>query len=178
MQITRVKNKKINMKKTKSKNQHIKTLIVMVSFHHKNTEKIAKAIKPILNAKIIHPSQIDKENLNKYDLIGFGSGVYFYNLHRSLIKVAIELNLKLKRKKPKVFIFSTAGMAFKIFHSKLRKILKNKGFDVIGEFSCLGFDSYGIFKLFNGGFHKNHPDSKDIENAKKFAREIKSKLFV
>ena len=43
--------------------------------------------------------------------------------------------------------------------------------NVVGEFSCRGFDTVGPFKLI-GGVNKGRPDERDLENAKKFARGI------
>jgi len=51
-----------------------------------------------------------------------------------------------------------------------------KGFDVIKEFSCKGFDTVGPFK-FIGGISKGRPNEKDLENAKNFARSLKDKIY-
>jgi len=150
----------------------MKTLIVYVSYHHKNTEKIAQAIGSVLNAKMINPSQITEKEIEKADLIGFGSGVYYGKFHKELI----ELMEKLKAKKDKkAFLFSTSGVRKNIFlnrsHSHFKKILKKKRFQVIGEFNCKGFDTFGFLRLI-GGVNKGRPGKKDIEKSKEFAKSL------
>lgn len=44
---------------------------------------------------------------------------------------------------------------------------------VLGEFSCKGYDTFGSFKLI-GGIAKGHPDTQDLENARKFYRKIQA----
>ena len=50
----------------------MKSLLVLYSYHHKNTEKVAKAFAKVLNAQIKTPRQTVPEELQEYDLIGFG----------------------------------------------------------------------------------------------------------
>ena len=38
---------------------------------------------------------------------------------------------------------------------------------VMGQFGCLGYDTFGPFKLV-GGIAKGHPDEKDLENVRRF----------
>ncbi len=144
-------------------------LILYKSIHHKNTEKIAKAISEELNADLYDIDAVNPDIIKDYDIIGFGSGIYFGKHHKSLFKFLDNVDKTNK----KAFIFSTAGFPFlkNIFHKYLRNKLKNKGFEIVGEFSCKGYHTYGIFKLF-GGLNKNHPNNNDIKKAKKFAKDI------
>jgi len=57
----------------------------------------------------------------------------------------------------------------------LRKKLIEKGFNIVGEFSCKGFDTFGMLKYI-GGINKNRPNEKDLEKAKSFAEELLSVL--
>jgi len=50
--------------------------LVLFSYHHKNTETVAKVLAKVLDAQIKTPQQINPEDLQKYNLIGFGSGIY------------------------------------------------------------------------------------------------------
>ena len=147
----------------------MKTLILYKSIHHKNTEKIAKAIAEELNADIYDVNKVSPEIIENYDIIGFGSGIYFGKHHKSLFKFLD----KISKTNKKAFIFSTAGLPFlkNIFHKELRDKLKDKGFKIVGEFCCKGYDTYSIFKLI-GGLNKNHPNEDDIKKAKKFAKSI------
>ena len=56
-------------------NGKMKALLVLFSYHHKNTEKIAKTLARVLNAQIKTPEQVDPEKLKQYDLVGFGAGI-------------------------------------------------------------------------------------------------------
>ncbi len=61
----------------------MKTLIIYISIHHSNTERIAKAMAEILDAKLVKSNEVHINDLLEYDLIGFGSGIYL----ESIIKV-------------------------------------------------------------------------------------------
>ncbi len=53
----------------------IKSLVILFSYHHKNTEKIANVIAKVLDCEVKTPMEIHPETLQQYDLIGFGSGI-------------------------------------------------------------------------------------------------------
>ncbi|MDK2983583.1 flavodoxin [Thermococcus sp. 101 C5] len=146
-------------------------IIVYVSIHHGNTEKIARAMAEVLNAKLVKPWEIMPEELLNYDLIGFGSGIYYWKHHKALFD-PIEKLPTVKGKK--TFIFSTAGINIPfINHRKLRNALKRKGFEIVGEFSCRGWDTNGwLAKI--GGLNKGHPDDRDLERARRFAKRLAS----
>lgn len=143
-------------------------LIIVKSVHHDNTRKVAEAMASVLDAKVVIPADVDLNELSGYDLIGMGSGIYFGRHHRSLLKLAERMS----GFKGKVFIFSTAGLPFKMNHRALRERLKNSGLSINGEFVCKGWDSYGILNVV-GGIWKGNPDEKDLENAREFARSLK-----
>ncbi|MGA2671308.1 MAG: flavodoxin domain-containing protein, partial [Dehalococcoidia bacterium] len=63
----------------------MKALIIYISVHHGNTEKVAKAMANILNADLLQLQQTNAGMLEQYDLIGFGSGIYFGKHHESLL---------------------------------------------------------------------------------------------
>ena len=54
------------------------------------------------------------------------------------------------------------------YHRDLRRQLKEKGWTIIGESSCRGYDTYGIGKLL-GGIAKGRPNEWDMRDAEKFA---------
>ena len=152
----------------------MKTLIICISIHHGNTKKIAKTMAYVLNADILEPVNVDISNLEEYDLVGFGSGIYGWKHHNSLL----NLIDKLPHTNKKAFIFSTRGNFIRIvplknYHNKLRCVLLKKGFEIIGEFSCLGLDTSGPLR-FTGGKNKGHPDEKDLDDARKFAVGLKN----
>jgi|Deesub1362A_J573_1020465.scaffolds.fasta_scaffold03786_4 flavodoxin len=133
-----------------------------------NTEKVAKVIADVLQADLKEPKETEVEDLSSYDLIGFGSGIYFSKHHRELLEFAERL----PRAKKKAFIFSTAGFPSTKWHGVLREILKSKGFEILGEFCCRGFNTHSILR-FIGGMNKGRPNEEDLEKARKFAEEIK-----
>jgi flavodoxin len=150
------------------------TLIILYSYHHKNTEKIAKVIAEILKAKIMTPQQLESENLQDYSLVGFGSGIYGAKHHESILNFANRLPYVNNQK---AFIFSTSSNLEPLSknHSALRKILQSKGYMIIDEFTCAGFNT-NSFSRFFGGINKGRPNAKDIENVAIFANTLKQKM--
>jgi len=84
----------------------MKSLLVLFSYHHNNTEKIANVFAKVLDAQIKTPQQINPEELQEYDLIGFGSGIYGGKHHKLMLDLADKLQQITNRK---AFIFSTSG---------------------------------------------------------------------
>ena len=66
----------------------MKTLLVLFLYHHKKTEKIAKIFAKVLETEIKTPNQIHPDELQDYDLVGFGSGIYSDKHHKSLLNLA------------------------------------------------------------------------------------------
>lgn len=152
------------------------SIIVLYSYHHNNTRKVAETIAKVINASIKSPIEIKKEELNAYDLIGFGSGIDSGKHYKELLDFVETLPIVNNKK---CYIFSTSAVQGekKVFndHTILRKTLLLKGYKVIGEFSCKGFNTNSFLKYF-GGMNKNNPNAEDIQNAEKFAYEILSKV--
>lgn len=143
------------------------TLITYHSEHHHNTKKIAVAIGQILKAKIIIDSQLKNPDMEPYNLIGFGSGVYNGKFHRNMYEIIKQLK---NSKGKKSLVFSTTGSLSygKRANDLFRKELANKGFKVLGDFTCLGYDT----AMGSEGINHGRPNSQDIENAQKFAQNL------
>jgi flavodoxin len=62
-------------------------LIICQSIHHGNTLKVAKVLAEQLKAEIKKPSEVKSTDIKKYDLIGFGSGMYDRKHHISLFEL-------------------------------------------------------------------------------------------
>jgi flavodoxin len=152
----------------------MKTLIIYISVHHGNTEKVARNMANILGADLIHVKQADAIVLERYDLIGFGSGIYFGKHHESLLDFVDGLPM-LRNKK--AFVFSTSGLRrirfVHDFDKLLNEKLRRKGFDIIGEFSCRGLDTYRATGLV-GGVNKGRPSAADLKQAEDFARRLRN----
>jgi flavodoxin len=154
----------------------MKSLLILYSYHHKNTEKVAKVIAEVLDAQIKTPQQTKPEVVQEYDLVGFGSGIYGANLHNELLNLADKLpNVNNK----KAFIFSTSALTNKKKvvkdHSLLKEKLQSKGYQILEDFQCKGFNTNSFIKYF-GGINKGRPNAEDLECAKGFAANLKESL--
>jgi flavodoxin len=144
--------------------------VVVSSWHHGNTRKIADAIADELHADVLTVEEAYAVDLTQYDLVGFGSGIYFAKHDEKLFDL-----IKAKPTLPhKTFLFSTAGntLLWRLYHRGLRRALTTRGSIVIHEFNCPGWDSVGPFSLF-GGFYRTRPNNKDLARAREFARRLK-----
>lgn len=151
----------------------MKALVIYISVHHGNTEKIAKVMANALDADLLQVKQMNASMLEQYDFIGFGSGIYFGKYHKSLLDFVDTLPM-LRNKK--AFIFSTSGLrkirCIHDFSKPLKEKLQRKGFDVIGEFSCRGFDTSWAAMIV-GGINKGRPNARDLKQAGDFARALR-----
>jgi len=154
----------------------MKSLLVLYSYHHNNTEKIANVFAKVLDAQIKSPQQINPEELQEYSLIGFGSGIYGEKHHKLLLDLADNLPQVSNRK---AFIFSTSAMQGKAKvaqdHLLLREKLQSKGYIILDEFACKGFNTNSFMKYF-GGMNKGRPNAEDLKHAEEFAQKLKQNL--
>jgi flavodoxin len=148
----------------------MKTLIICFSYHHKNTEKITSVFAKTLEAEVKEPSEVDPNTLSDYDLIGFGSGIYFGKHHKSLLEFVDKLSPATDKN---AFLFSNSGQTGNEskLHKKLREKLTSKGFGIVGEFNCAGFDTFALTKIV-GGIRKGRPNEDDLKQAEAFALSL------
>ena len=150
----------------------MKSLIIYYSKHNNNTEKIARTMAEELDAELLKVEDCTGINLLNYDIIGFGSGIYMSNFHKSIIELIDNIK-GLENKK--VFIFSTSGSSIKKgneFEEKIKQSLIKRKTQFLGSFNCRGFSNYFILKLF-GGMNKGKLYQVDLNNAKDFIKKIK-----
>jgi flavodoxin len=151
----------------------MKSLILLYSYHHNNTEKIAHVFSRILEAPIKRTRDLDPGVVNEYDLVGFGSGIYSDQHHPSMIEFVDSLPPMSGKK---AFIFSTAGMSNEgktaTDHSPIRDKLESKGYTVVAEYQCVGFNTNSFLKYF-GGMNKGRPNANDLKKAEEIATKIK-----
>jgi flavodoxin len=150
-----------------------KTIVICKSVHHHNTGRVADRIADALGAEVVQPEEMPYTSLDEYDLVGFGSGVYYGGFHEALFGWLRGLPEKTLDQKP-AFVFSTSGLScfWKLWHRPFTKELARKGFDVLAEFHCRGFDSWGPL-WFTGGINRRHPDERDLARADDFARSLR-----
>ena len=154
----------------------MKSLLILFSYHHNNTEKIANVLAKVLDAQIKMPQQINPEELQEYSLIGFGSGIYSEKHHISLLDLADKLPQVTNKE---AFIFSTSALTgeTKVVkdHLALREKLQSKGYVIVDDFQCKGFNTNSFMKFF-GGMNKGRPNAEDLKHAEEFAQNLKRNL--
>lgn len=151
----------------------MKTLIIYCSTYKGNTKKIAQIFKDKMECDLVDFRDFKDINVENYDLIGFGSGVYKESLSPKIYKLAEELNIKGKN----TFVFSTSGIGMGFYNKRLIKILESKGAINRGSFACKGsfnakeFTDIKIFDLI-GRLSQGHPNNRDFKRAEKFIDKI------
>ena len=145
----------------------MKTIILYYSMHHGNTKKLADAIAAAnSDVELVKASEADSVDLSSYDLIGLASGVYAGNLGKPLLK-AME---RLPEGKD-VFLLVTSSMKLNSHLKEARRIIAAKGCKEVGMYRCIGYDTFGPFKLV-GGVAKGHPDEDDCSKAVEFYNSL------
>ncbi len=154
----------------------MKSQLVVFSYHHNNTEKVAQVFARVLDAKIKTPQEVNPEELQEFDLVGFGSGIYDAKHHKVVLDLADKLPLVTDMK---AFIFSTSAMMGKDKvaedHSTLRVKLQSKGYTIVDEFACKGFNTNSFMKYL-GGMNKGRPNAEDLKHAEEFAQSLKQQI--
>ena len=106
-------------------------------------------------------------DLTSFDRIGFASGIYFSSVAKQLLSFA---DVHLPENKD-VFYIYTYGAPVSGFLKGIREIAEKKHCRELGAYHCLGFDTFGPFKLV-GGIAKGHPTEEEIAGAAKFYRGL------
>jgi len=159
----------------------LKTVLIVASYHHQNTMKVAKAMADVFQAEIVTPETVDPGALGGYDLIGFGSGIYSGTHHETMLSLAESLPVA---DGGKAFMFSTDGAPRMLMkdetmlhgkmlndHTALWEKLTAKGYEIIGDFNCAGYNTNSFLKLF-GGLNKGRPNQSDLASAARFAQGL------
>jgi flavodoxin len=161
-----------------------KVLMILAASPAGSTAKVARAIADELGARVVGPDQGDLARSGDFTLIGFGSGIFHGEHHASLLALADELP---PAPHAKAFLFSTCGIPARFTrpevladyssrnHAALRGKLRAKGYEIVGEFGCPGFNDNKFLKLF-GGFNRGRPNAADLGSAKLFAKGLKQHL--
>lgn len=150
----------------------MRIIVVYKSIHHHNTARVARAMADAVGAECRSLEETEPGSIRDYDLVGIGSGIYFSAHHEDLLHFVSEMgNLKGK----KFFVFSTSGFDELIFHAQLKDKLESHGAEIVGEFKCGGWHTYGPFGA-DGGLQQGRPDRMDLQNAADFAREVAERI--
>lgn len=137
---------------------------IKVVYHSKsgNTEKVAEAIAVELNVTATPVAEAQSLLAEQIDLLFFGDGMYF----GGIAKESKEFILNLDAEKIKhTAVFSTSGGSWPMGPAGIQEQLKKQGIQVLSEsFKCHGA-AFGV------GF-PSHPDEKDLNDARLFARTM------
>ena len=146
----------------------MKTAIVFYSQHHGNTRKLVDAIKSQdPEVRLIDVSETKVSEIEGYDYIGVASGIYFGKLAKPLMEY---LKAKLPSGKG-IFAIYTCGTKSDKYTNELKELVRQKNCVYHGDYGCLGFDTFGPFKLV-GGIAKGRPDETEIQGAVEFYKSI------
>lgn len=145
----------------------MKAAIVYYSKHHGNTKKLLDAIAQEYDIELIDVSNTKTFDLSEYEVIGFASGIYYGNMHKLVLQCA-KKNLPLNKK---VFFIYTCGRVSATHTNDIRKIAEETHAEILGEYGCVGFDTFGPLKLI-GGMRKGHPNAEEVRGAVKFYQGI------
>lgn len=139
----------------------MKTTIIYHSFHHGNTEKLVRSFSE--GIELIPAKEVGDTDLSKYDLVGLASGIYAGKFAPEIYEFIERHTSELKR----VFLVYTSGSNNTKYGEKMKQTLEKLGIEVIGVFSCLGYNTFGPFKLI-GGKNKGRPNAEDLRNYREF----------
>ena len=146
----------------------MKTAIVYYSEHHGNTKKLLDAIAAADSSVVlVDVTKQPDTDLFSYDRIGFASGIYFSSFAKQIISFA---DAHLPENKD-VFYIYTHGAPKGSFLKGIREIAAKKNCREIGKYHCLGYDTFGPFKLV-GGIAKGHPTEEEIQAAIRFYQAL------
>lgn len=123
----------------------------------KHSKKLAEAIGTELNVK----AQNVKENvvLDDTDILFIVGGIYA----GESLPVLLDFSKNLDSQKIKKAVLVTSSTSKKKGQDSIRKVLNDKGIEVINEFFC-----YGNFLFFKLG----HPNKDEIQQAVDFAVKV------
>jgi len=150
-------------------------LVVCVSVSHGNTAAVANAMAQALGAQVVEPESAHAQ-IGASDLLGIGSGVFGMAFHPRLRRF-VE-HLPPARPGAKVFVFWTSGMRelpFLSYGRRMRSRLASKGYEVVGSFSCRGWDTWWPLRLV-GGINKGRPNKADLAEALAFAEDLRMRF--
>ena len=145
----------------------MKIAICYYSRHHGNTRKVLEAMAREADVDLIDVTARCVVRLDGFDCVGFASGIYGFEFHRSVVEFARQY---LPEGKPVFFVY-TFGVTKGTGAAAAARVAQEKHCPVLGEYGCKGYDTFGPFKLV-GGLAKGHPDERDLENARSFFRQM------
>lgn len=151
----------------------MKCLIIYYSDYKNNTEKIARIFAEKIDSKLINIKNVTDVDIENYNLIGFGSGVYKESMSTRIFKLVEKMDLRGKN----VFVFSTSSVGMAFYNKKLIKFLVSRGAINKGSFACKGsfvareFINNKLFDIISR-LSQGHPNDKDFKAAERFIGNV------
>lgn len=146
----------------------MKTAIVYYSRHHGNTKKLLDAIQAVdPSVELIDVTKAPTTDLSVYDRVGFASGIYYTSFAKQVLSF---VDAQLPENKDVFFVY-THGAPKGGFLTAIRSVTEKKHCRELGAYHCLGFDTFGPFKLV-GGIAKGHPTEEEIKGAVAFYKGL------
>jgi flavodoxin len=145
----------------------MKAAVCYYSRHHGNTLKVLEAMAQGNDLELIDVTSCTAADLTPYDVVGFASGVYYGKFHESVVNFARQCLPSGK----KVFFIYTCGAQRGGYTKAIAQAANEKRTAIWGEYGCLGYDTFGPFKLI-GGIAKGHPNAAELDGARKFYEQI------
>jgi flavodoxin len=147
--------------------------IILYSSKSGNTKKIAESMASQVGCEAIkigsdsNPSNVDLEG---YDLIFVGTGLYAGTPNEDLVKYLGNLNLKSTKQFALFITWGGAPRSDKIALTRLKVLLEGKKQKVLEEH----FASYGGWKSIL--MKRGHPKPEEIQAAGQWAKQLVEKL--
>jgi len=142
----------------------MKTVVLFSSKHHGNTRKLLEAMQAAdANLALVDVQGAADADYSDFDRVGLASGVYAGKPDRTLLAYAER---DLPEGKP-VFFVLTSSMCSDGFFKPFAALAIQKGCTELGRFQCMGYNTFGPFKLVSG-VGKGHPTDEDLANAVTF----------
>lgn len=148
----------------------MKTAIVYCSKHHGNTKKLLDAIAKTNDVDLFDAAALPAADLTVYDRVGFASGIYAGNFHKTVLQFAQR---NLPEGKDVFFLYTCGGNPKDSYTKAIADTVAKKHARVLGTFSCRGYNTFGPFKLV-GGTAKGHPSQKELDAAAAFFNGLSS----
>lgn len=150
--------------------------VIVSSYHHKNTERIARTMAQVLDTVVVTPTEVGTDGIRRAGLTGLGSGIHGEAHHGPIPQLAEQMGHSSAQA---AFIFSTLGAPsvpaspwlVSRNHARPRAILQFKGHRIVGEFGRPGFNTNSLVHLF-GGRNKGRPNDGDLGRARQLALSV------
>lgn len=145
----------------------MKAVVCYYSRHKGNTLKVLEAMAKDQELELFDISSRMAFYPERYDVIGFASGIYAGSFHESVAGFARQY----LPEGSKVFLVYTSASGKGGPGKAMNTVLREKGAKILGSYNCQGMTTFGPFKLVSG-FPKGHPDALELDKAREFYKTL------